>query len=207
MPRRKRIVREGYPYRGKFETRAELEEYRAGEKIVCLLCGQEYKILDTHLRAQHGIDSDDYRTIYGIPYLTALTPKWRTDRDSQRMSSYLQDNPEEKEKRTSIIKSLPTPPLRHKTKPSFWKAERTQYGKEVWYEFGKRVMSGRTTSEVSRDSDMPDHATSGVAWARRRYPDFGKWWAENVEPVRVSGRGKNLTAEGRKASEQNEAKT
>ena len=199
MARRKRIVKDGFPWDGKFDSRAAIEKYRSGDKITCLICGQEYNILDTHIRAQHGIDSDAYREKYGIPYMTGLTPTWREERDRKRMYDHFDSNPDDKARRAEIIRAQPYAPLKHKTKPNFWKAERTKAGLDVWYEFGRRVMAGRTTSEVARDDDMPKHAVSSVAWARKRYPDFGKWWKNEVEPVRVIGTRSSLSAENKKA--------
>jgi hypothetical protein len=83
-------------------------------------------------------------------------------------------------------------------KPAFWRNERTKYPMELWYEFGRRVMTGRGAYDVARDDDMPNAAAQIVHAVLKRNPEFRKWWASTVEPVRVNMRGYNLSAEGRK---------
>lgn len=58
----------GYPWKGKFRTRAEIEAYFSGETIQCLLCGHWFKqITHLHLVRIHGVTPDEYRRLFGLP--------------------------------------------------------------------------------------------------------------------------------------------
>lgn len=208
MPRANHKVKAGYPAKVYFDTREALTQYLAGDKITCLLCGNQFQLLDTHLRSMHGITGEDYREKYGIPYQQALCPTERSERDRQRMIAYLAADPEERARRAAFIKVARWDPSdkRVRKKPALWKNERTKYPLELWYEFGRRVAAGRFIEDVGRDSDMPLWGGQGIHWARKRHPEFGKWWDANVEPVRRDGAGYNLSAAGRaKRAEQNKA--
>src|SRR5690349_274155 len=57
----------------KFATMQEVHEYLAGDLIECLICGRHLRFLQhRHLRS-HGIDSDQYREMFGIPWTYSLT--------------------------------------------------------------------------------------------------------------------------------------
>ncbi len=74
MPRRKRKKPlPGFPRKGKFESKEEVDSYFAGEKIQCLLCGRWYmSISGTHLPRIHGIYSEAYKEMYGLPWRRGL---------------------------------------------------------------------------------------------------------------------------------------
>jgi hypothetical protein len=61
-----------YPWRGKFRAKTEIENYFAGNKVQCLLCGKLFKALPTHLERTHDITADDYREQYGLPWKRGL---------------------------------------------------------------------------------------------------------------------------------------
>lgn len=70
MPRRKRKKPlPGFPRKGKFQSKEEVDSYYAGEKIQCLLCGRWYRsICGTHLPHIHGIHPEAYKEMYGLPW-------------------------------------------------------------------------------------------------------------------------------------------
>jgi hypothetical protein len=65
-------ITEQFPWRGKFMTRTEIDEYFNGDKVQCLLCGKKFKALPRHLERTHDITADDYREQYGLPWGKAL---------------------------------------------------------------------------------------------------------------------------------------
>lgn len=67
------IVKESYPKITPLQTLEEIEEYFNTEKIVCLLCGNEYFKLDHHLKSIHGIDTRTYKLKFGLSLIRGLT--------------------------------------------------------------------------------------------------------------------------------------
>jgi hypothetical protein len=56
-----------------FKTRRDIERYFSGDTIECLLCGRQFKRLQTHLAAKHGVAADDYKRRFGLPWTRGLT--------------------------------------------------------------------------------------------------------------------------------------
>ena len=79
----RRWVMDGYPITRKFETVEEINEYLHGEKITCLICGQAKKALVGHLRI-HGVSTDKYKEMYGLPYRTGLSSEGTKERYRER---------------------------------------------------------------------------------------------------------------------------
>jgi hypothetical protein len=63
----------GFPIEEKFLTPESLAEYFGGATIVCLQCGKRYRTLGVHLKTIHGMEPDEYREIYGIPWTYGLS--------------------------------------------------------------------------------------------------------------------------------------
>ena len=63
----------GFPIEEKFLTPEALSEYFGGATIVCLQCGKRYRTLGVHLKTIHGMEPDEYRDIYGIPWTYGLS--------------------------------------------------------------------------------------------------------------------------------------
>ena len=57
----------------RFKTRREVERYFDGDTIECLLCGQHFKRLQTHLAAKHEMTADQYKRQFGLPWTRGLT--------------------------------------------------------------------------------------------------------------------------------------
>jgi hypothetical protein len=56
-----------------FTSLDEVREYRSGDHIECLVCGKKMKrIAGMHLQT-HGMNADDYRERFGIPWSWSLT--------------------------------------------------------------------------------------------------------------------------------------
>ena len=62
----RRTLLEGYPVEKPFETLADVEKYLSGDRIVCLLCGKDYKSLSAHLKV-HTYTTLSYKEKYKIP--------------------------------------------------------------------------------------------------------------------------------------------
>jgi hypothetical protein len=65
----RRIVREGFPKIGPFETKAQIDRYLKGSPNghTCLICGNAYRALGIHLATLHKVDLDEYRDQYRLP--------------------------------------------------------------------------------------------------------------------------------------------
>jgi ROS/MUCR transcriptional regulator protein len=61
-----------FPWDGRFETKAEIDNYLACDKVQCLLCNKKFKALHTHLHRTHNTTPDDYRERYGLPWKQGL---------------------------------------------------------------------------------------------------------------------------------------
>lgn len=65
----------GFPWAGKFQTMAEVDNYLSGSTVQCLLCGRWFKMLGIHLTMFHSVSSDDYQSQFGIPWTKHLVSK------------------------------------------------------------------------------------------------------------------------------------
>lgn len=65
----RRIVQEGFPKIGPFQTKDEIDRYLKGAPNghTCLVCGNAYRHLGVHLAKLHGVDLDEYRDQYHLP--------------------------------------------------------------------------------------------------------------------------------------------
>ncbi len=68
----RRLVLSGFPWGGKFKTIKEVDEYFSGSEIQCLLCGKVLKALPKHLFSIHGLNADQYREKFSIPWTKGL---------------------------------------------------------------------------------------------------------------------------------------
>lgn len=66
----------GFPRRGKFKTKEEVDAYFSSEKIQCLLCGKWFKSIGgNHMIHKLGITTDEYKEMFGLPWKRGLTGK------------------------------------------------------------------------------------------------------------------------------------
>lgn len=161
---------QGYPKSKPFATIDEIKAYLDGDKVTCLLCGREYTALGGHITTKHDMTSDDYRELFGIPYSYGLAGKPFRENVGKRIKRLRKEG-----------RVPPQPSL--KTMKKMWQARKNRrpltvatrqesrqkllqfFGKKkTWQkadyeEFLRRVMAGRTASEVGEDKDMPTRAT------------------------------------------------
>lgn len=69
---RRRTVLPGFPWAGRFSTPEEARTYASFEQIQCLICGNSYKSLGSHINRIHGLDETRYKQQFGIPYTVGL---------------------------------------------------------------------------------------------------------------------------------------
>jgi DNA invertase Pin-like site-specific DNA recombinase len=58
-----------------FRTRSQVTRYLGGAAITCLLCGQKFQRLGSHLAYKHGLRAEEYKDRYGLPRARGLTSK------------------------------------------------------------------------------------------------------------------------------------
>lgn len=171
MPKRNTKVHAGYPREFIFSCREDVDAYLGGDRIECLLCGNQYQILEPHLISFHKIDGDDYREKFGLPYKRGLTSGKYTARRSELAREMFEENRERQlaflasAKAVQAVNGNP-----QRGKPKFWKRERTEYTGEIFEEFIKRVIGGRTITDVQTDPDMP--TIQHVYWYMKRDKKF-----------------------------------
>ena len=61
-----RKILAGYPIEDAFNSVQDIEKYLSGDKVVCLLCGKDYKALPSHLKV-HNYNERLYKEKYRIP--------------------------------------------------------------------------------------------------------------------------------------------
>jgi ROS/MUCR transcriptional regulator protein len=66
-------MKDGFP--PPFASRSQIERYFSGTTIRCLLCGERFRRLQSHLRARHGWSTDEYRVRFGLPWSRGLVSK------------------------------------------------------------------------------------------------------------------------------------
>lgn len=169
-PQKKVKPLRGYPKTKPFATIDAVKSYLDGDKVTCLLCGREYVALGGHITTKHDMTSDDYRELFGIPYSYGLAGKAFREEGKRRIRRLRKEG-----------RVPPQPSL--KTMKKMWQARENRrsvtaatqqenrqkllrfFGKErTWQkadyeEFLRRVMKGRTISEVGKDKDMPHRET------------------------------------------------
>ena len=66
----------GFPWKGKFTTRSEVDRYFSNDDgIQCLLCGRFLGTLQNHLQLVHGFSHEEYRERYGLPWRKGLVSR------------------------------------------------------------------------------------------------------------------------------------
>ena len=66
----------GFPWKGKFTNRSEVDRYFSNDEgIQCLLCGRFLGTLQNHLQIVHGVSHAEYRERYGLPWRRGLVSR------------------------------------------------------------------------------------------------------------------------------------
>ncbi len=82
----------GFPRKGKFQTKEEVDAYFLPDKIQCLLCGEWFKSIGgNHLTTVHGITADEYREMYGLPWHRGLTGRINHKKRSKSARRLVED--------------------------------------------------------------------------------------------------------------------
>jgi len=84
-------VMPGYPIEEPFQSIEEVKEYLSGDRITCLLCGKSYKKLLMHTVQIHGVDGDEYKERYHIPWTYGLLTKESSARYSRLMQKRMEE--------------------------------------------------------------------------------------------------------------------
>ena len=76
MKRNNKHCLPGFPWKGKFTTRSEVDRYFSNDDgIQCLLCGRFLGTLQNHLQIVHGISHEEYRERFGLPWRRGLVSR------------------------------------------------------------------------------------------------------------------------------------
>jgi len=63
----------GFPWRGQFKTKDEIDQYFSDpDGFQCLLCGRYFEFLSVHLWNSHDISHEQYRDWYELPFRKKL---------------------------------------------------------------------------------------------------------------------------------------
>ena len=57
----------GEPAEPKLEPAVSVRASKKNDKLICLVCGQEAKMLKRHLRTSHDMEPQDYRQAFDLP--------------------------------------------------------------------------------------------------------------------------------------------
>ena len=76
MKRDKKYSIPGFPWKGTFKSKFEVDRYFSHKKgIQCLICGRFLRSLQNHLQQVHGVSNNEYRERYGLPWRKGLVSK------------------------------------------------------------------------------------------------------------------------------------
>jgi hypothetical protein len=82
----------GFPWRGQFKTRSEVEDYFSNDEgIQCLLCGGVMGTLVNHLQIVHGVSHQEYRERYGLPWRKGLVSRAVSKKLSTALTNRIKD--------------------------------------------------------------------------------------------------------------------
>ena len=82
----------GFPWKGKFTTKDEIDQYFSNPNgIQCLLCGCVYGSLNGHLQIIHESSHDEYRSLYGLPWRKGLVSRNVSKRLSSKLTNRIKN--------------------------------------------------------------------------------------------------------------------
>jgi hypothetical protein len=153
-----------FPWNGRFETKAEIDDYLGGDKVRCLLCGKSLKALPTHIGRAHGVTADDYRERYGLPWRRGLCGAGTSEKISENMLKRRQNGfrpPIEVAQKKSVAaaKRRPDQPFLVKAKTESLKPVIEKIKKYEDRDFknvlAKMLREKKGLNEACRDAGMP----------------------------------------------------
>ncbi len=198
------MVDQHYPWNKKFKTKAELDAYFEGDRIVCLMCGKSYVMLGQHLKSAHNMDGDAYRARFGIPWrkgllsethrkhLGTVIEKTRAEGKLPRQPSadhisYIQERSKNRRKIMPVSHNA----LKEHGLKMHGRSEK--WGKKDFEEFLKRLSDGRTITEVGRDKDMPCREVFDAYKAENSEFEKKFWKVWEKVPFHVQVRGQKTS--------------
>ncbi len=168
----------GFPWKGKFRTKEEIDVYFSGDRIQCLLCGRGLKALSAHLIAIHDVTSDDYREMYGLPWKRGLTSRNLNKKMSEISTRLMREGKINSVQNYQILRRKrqrrPMQPfvrelLQRKLKPPLFIL--FEYTREDYKKIIERMRNEqRALSDVCIDPDLPGLRT----WTlfKKSHPEF-----------------------------------
>jgi hypothetical protein len=156
----------GFPWKDKFKTMEEVDEYFDRDKITCLVCGRDYISLHKHLLFTHDMTPETYKESFGLPWRRGLISRLLKEKQGaimnrQRKDGILPQAPSAahiRRLRKSIANRRPTVDAvrencRQHALGLHGRSEK--WSDADFEEYLRRVKTGRTLTEVGRDKDMP----------------------------------------------------
>lgn len=180
--RRRRKILPGFPWKGTFQTKEEVDAYFAGDKIQCLLCGKWYKkVSGTHLAYIHEITDDEYRERYGLPWTRGLVGKNLHETFGKNAKQRLADgtltqaDEELQQKATASPHRPPQPFLKdfQRRRMVALCGRKTPWQREDYEAILTRMQEQqRLLHDVCQDPDLP----SQTSWRTfvRKHPEFAR---------------------------------
>ncbi len=169
-----------YPWRGKFRTKIEIDDYLVGNKVQCLLCGKLFKVLTQHLERTHDITTDDYRERYSLPWRRGLcgvgTSKKLSKNMFERQKNGFRPPIEAAGKKAVGATKRQDQPFFVKVKLENMKIGTEKIKKYTKQDFqnvlAKMLNENKGLNEVCKDADMP-HLRAVSKYAKKN-ADFRK---------------------------------
>jgi hypothetical protein len=164
-----------FPWRGRFETKTEIDDYFAGDKVRCLLCGKQFKALSSHLGRVHDVTVDDYREQYGLPWQRGLCGAGTTEKMSKNMLNRRNNGfcpPIEAAQKASIkaANRRPDQPFLVKAKAEnlepINEKNRKYCDQDFWNVLDKMLREKKGLNEACKDPKMP-HIKSVSTYAQK----------------------------------------
>ncbi len=166
----------GFPRKGKFQTKEEVDAYFASDKIQCLLCGKWFKcIAGMHLKLKHGITMEDYREMFGLPWKRGLTGRasHKTISAAAKRRFLKRDLNEMLENMRSVKTSPPraSQPFARDYIKRLAQSRKARYQPEDFEAVLERMrVQERTAYDVCGDPDMPSESTFRIYL--ENHPEF-----------------------------------
>jgi predicted DNA-binding protein (UPF0251 family) len=92
MKYRQKTPLPGFPWKGEFITKKEIDDYFSSpEGIQCLLCGRMFGTLNNHLQMIHDTTHEEYRARYGLPWSRGLVSKKVSNRLSEALTKRIEN--------------------------------------------------------------------------------------------------------------------
>ncbi len=92
MNRSSKSALPGFPRKGQFTTKDEIDQYFSDpDCIQCLLCGQIFTTLSRHLQLTHECSIEEYRGRYGLPWRKGLVSGKLSKRFSSNLTKRIKD--------------------------------------------------------------------------------------------------------------------